>query len=141
MQDVTPLDVILPEAVLLTTRWGADPIRMKMGPINRAQAKRFKDNLAAFIQGVIYSQEGLSIPEDTRPVLCTRVVEPMRTRVAVFVQIWTPGSKEWFQHFMNSMNIIKRTWNPAKEESKASKKDLYEQHQNLAENVLFRCWL
>ena len=65
----------------------------------------------------------------------------MRTRVAVFVQIWTPGSKEWFQHFMNSMNIIKRTWNPAKEESKATKKDLYGQHQNLAENVLFRRWL
>ena len=108
-----------------------------MGPITSDQAKRFKENLSAFIQGVIYSQEDLSIPEDTRPVLCTRVVEPMRTRVAVFVQIWTPGSKEWFQHFMNSINIIKRAWNPAKAESKASKKDLYGRHLKLTENVLF----
>ena len=46
-------DVIPPEAVLPTTRWGADPIRMKTGPITRAQAKRFKDNLATFIQGII----------------------------------------------------------------------------------------
>ena len=133
--------MIPPKAAQPTTSWGADPIRMEIELIARAQAKRFKDNLAAFIQGVIHSQEGLSIPEDTRPVLCTRVVEPMRTRVAIFVQIWTPSSKEWFQHFMNSMNIIKRTWNPAKEESKASKKDLYGQHQNLAENVLFSRWL
>ena len=44
-------DVISPEAAQPTTRWGADPIRMKTGPITRAQAKRFKDNLAAFIQG------------------------------------------------------------------------------------------
>ena len=114
---------------------------MKTEPITKAQSKRFKDNLAAFIQGVIHSQEGLSIPEDTRPILCTRVVEPIWTRVAVFVQIWTPSSKEWFQHFMKSMNIIKRTWNPAKEESKATKKDLYGQHLKLAENVLFSRWL
>ena len=133
--------MIPPEAVQLTTRRGADPIRMTTRPITRDQSKRFKDKLAVFIQGVIHSQEGLSIPEDTRLVLCIRVVEPIRTRVVVFVQIWTPTSKEWFQHFMNSMNIIKRTWNPAKEESKASKKDLYGQHQNLAENVLFRRWL
>ena len=114
---------------------------MKTRPITWAQAKRFKENLIGFIQRTINSQVALSIPKDTRPVLCTRVVEPMRTRVAVFLQIWTPSSKEWFQHFMNSMNIIKRTWNPATEESKATKKDLYGQHQNLAENVLFRRWL
>ena len=42
-------DVISPEAAQPTTRWGADPIRMKTGPITRAQAKRFKDNLVAFI--------------------------------------------------------------------------------------------
>ena len=58
-----------------TTRWGADPIRMKTGPITRTQAKRFKDNLVVFIQGVINSQKSLSIPEDTKPVLSIRVVE------------------------------------------------------------------
>ena len=52
-----------------------DPIQMKIGRITRAQAKRFKDNLAGFIQRTINSQEGLSILEDTRPVLCIRVVE------------------------------------------------------------------
>ena len=127
-----------PVPIQSTTCWGADPIRMKIEQITKAQAKRFKDNPATFIQGVLHSQEGLSIPEDTRLVLCIRVVEPIRTPIVVFVQIWTPSSKEWFQHFMNSMNIIKRTWNLAKEESKATKKDLYGQHQNLAENVLFR---
>ena len=48
---------------------------MKTGPITRAQAKRFKDNLAAFIQGVITSQKGLSIPEVTRSVLSIQVVD------------------------------------------------------------------
>ena len=48
---------------------------MKIGPIIRAQAKRFKDKLAAFIWKVIHSQKGLSIPEDKRPVLSIQVVE------------------------------------------------------------------
>ena len=58
-----------------TTRWSADPIRMKTGPITRTQAKRFKDNLVVFIQGVINSQRSLSIPEDTKPVLSIQVEE------------------------------------------------------------------
>ena len=48
---------------------------MKTGPITRAQAKRFKDNLDAFIQGVIQSQEGLPISKDPRPILGIQVVE------------------------------------------------------------------
>ena len=64
-----------PVPVQPTTRWGADPIRMKVGPITRAQAKRFKDNLAAFIQRLIHSQEGLTIPEDTRSVLSIQVMK------------------------------------------------------------------
>ena len=40
-----------------------------MGPITRAQAKRFKDNLAVFIQGIIDNQEGLSRSKEPRPVL------------------------------------------------------------------------
>ncbi|XP_048337338.2 uncharacterized protein LOC125424315 [Ziziphus jujuba] len=58
-----------------TTRWVADPIRMKIGSITSAQTKRFRDNLAAFIQGVIHFQEDLSIPKDLRPVLGIQVVE------------------------------------------------------------------
>ena len=38
-----------PETIQPTTRWGADPLRMKMGPTTRAQGKKFKDNLAVFI--------------------------------------------------------------------------------------------
>ena len=57
-----------PETIQPTTRWGADPLRMKVGPITRAQAKRFKDNLAVFIQGII-NQEGLSRSKEPRPVL------------------------------------------------------------------------
>ena len=68
-------DVIPPEAVPSTTCWGADSIWMKTGPITRAQAKRLKDNLAAFIQGVFQSQEGLPILEDSRHVLSIQVVE------------------------------------------------------------------
>ena len=64
-----------PVPIQPTTRWGADPIRMKVGPITRALAKRFKENLAAFIQGVIHSQEGLSISKDTKPILSIQVVE------------------------------------------------------------------
>ena len=48
---------------------------MKTGPITRAQAKRIKDNLGAFIQGVVNSQKILSILEDTKLVLSIRVVE------------------------------------------------------------------
>ena len=48
---------------------------MKIGPITRAQAKRFKDNLAAFNQGVIQSLEGLLISKDPRSVLSIQVVE------------------------------------------------------------------
>ena len=42
-----------PETIQPTTRWGADPLRMKVGPITRAQAKRCKDNIASFIQEII----------------------------------------------------------------------------------------
>ena len=48
---------------------------MKTGPITKARSKRFKDNLAAFILGVIHSQEGLSLSEYLRPVLGIQVVE------------------------------------------------------------------
>ena len=48
---------------------------MKTGPITTAQANRFKDNLTGFIHGVINSQKGLSIPEDSTLVLCIQVVE------------------------------------------------------------------
>ena len=41
---------------------------MKVGPITRAQAKIFKDNLAIFIQGII-NQEGLTRSKEPRPVL------------------------------------------------------------------------
>ena len=41
---------------------------MKVGPITRAQAKKFKDNIAAFIQEII-NQEGLSRSKEPRPVL------------------------------------------------------------------------
>ena len=67
--------MIPPEAVQPTTRRGADPIRMTTGPITRDQSKGFKDKLAAFIQGVIHSQEGLSISKDTKPILSIQVVE------------------------------------------------------------------
>ena len=40
-----------------------------MGPITRAQAKKFKDNLTVFIQGIIHNQEGLSRSKEPRPVL------------------------------------------------------------------------
>ena len=40
-----------------------------MGPITRAQAKKFKENLAVFIQGIIHNQEGLSRSKEPRPVL------------------------------------------------------------------------
>ena len=58
-----------------TIHWVVDPIQMKIGPITRAQAKRFKDNLATLIWGLINSQKGLLIPEDTKPVLSIQVVE------------------------------------------------------------------
>ena len=57
-----------PVPVQPTTRWGADPLRIKVEPITRAQAKRFKENLAVFIQGII-NQEGLSRSKEPRTVL------------------------------------------------------------------------
>ena len=38
-----------PMPVQPTPRWGTNPIQLKTSPITWAQAKRFKDNLAAFI--------------------------------------------------------------------------------------------
>ena len=64
-----------PVPVQPTTRWGADPIRMKVGPITRAQAKKFKDNLAVFIQGIFHNQEGLSRSKEPRPVLLIQAKE------------------------------------------------------------------
>ena len=64
-----------PIPVQPTTRWGMDPLQMKSGPITRAQVKRFKDNLAGFMKGVIKSQEGMTISEDLKPVLSIQVVE------------------------------------------------------------------
>ena len=48
---------------------------MKTRPITRAQAKRFNDNLARFIQGLINSQKDMSISEDSKPILSIQVVE------------------------------------------------------------------
>ena len=64
-----------PVPVQPTTRWGADPIQMKVGPITRAQAKKFKDNLAVFIQGMFHNQEGLSRSKEPRPVLLIQAEE------------------------------------------------------------------
>ena len=58
-----------PETIQPTTRWEANPLRMKVGPITRAQAKKFKDNLAIFIQGIFHNQEGLSRSKEPRPIL------------------------------------------------------------------------
>ena len=68
-------DVNPPEPVQPTTCWGVDPLRMKVGPITRALAKKFKDNLAVFIQGISHSQEGLAISKEPRPVLLIQEVE------------------------------------------------------------------
>ena len=48
---------------------------MKVGPITRVQAKKFKDNLAVFIQGIIDNQEGLSKSKEPRPVLHIQTIE------------------------------------------------------------------
>ena len=72
---VIKFDANPPETVRPTTRWGADPIQMKVGPITRAQAKRFKDNLAVFIQGISHSQEGLATSKEPRPVLLIQAIE------------------------------------------------------------------
>ena len=48
---------------------------MKVGPITRAQAKKFKDNLAVFIQGIFHNQEGLSRSKEPRPVLLIQAEE------------------------------------------------------------------
>ena len=63
-----------PVPVQPTTRWGADPLRMKVGPITRARAMRFKDNLTVFIQRII-NQEGLSRSKESRPILYIQTEE------------------------------------------------------------------
>ena len=68
-------DANLPESIQPTTRWGADPLRMKVGPITKAQPKKFKDNLAVFIQGIFHNQEDLSKSKEPRPVLHIQVEE------------------------------------------------------------------
>lgn len=65
----------MPTLAQSTTRWGADPVQLKTEPITREQAKRFKENLARFTQGVIKSQEGMNIPKDSKPVLSIQVVK------------------------------------------------------------------
>ena len=50
-------------------------MQLKTRPITRAQAKKFKDNLVSFTQGVIKSQEGIFIPEDSKPILSIQVVK------------------------------------------------------------------
>ena len=81
-----------------TTRWGADPIRMKTGPITRTQAKRFKDNLVVFIQGVINSQKSLSIHEDTKPILSIKVEEADMDTGSCFCANMDSGQQEGHQY-------------------------------------------
>lgn len=45
-----------PVLVQATTCSGADLMQLKKRPITRAKAKKFKENLVRFIQGVIKSQ-------------------------------------------------------------------------------------
>ena len=88
--DSKGFDANPPESIQPTTRWGADPLRMKVGPITRAQAKKFKDNIAAFIQEII-NQEGCLDPKSQGLFYTYKLKKPKRARVTVLVRIWTSG--------------------------------------------------
>ncbi|XP_060673390.1 uncharacterized protein LOC132803824 [Ziziphus jujuba] len=86
-----------PEPIQPTTHWGADPLRMKVGLITRALAKKFKDNLAIFIQGISHIQEGLAISKEPRPVLLIQALEAKTGPGDSFGTFWSPRSMKWFQ--------------------------------------------